>query len=80
MRVVVEERGLSVQLRDAQRHRPSQHIGAGRAVAGGLFGLRAIANADARDIGFAWDSLSRVTLREGEAGRWYGGTPPGCEG
>jgi hypothetical protein len=47
-------------------------------VAGGFFNLRALANADRQDIGFAWDSWSRVTLYEGEPGRWYARRPGGC--
>ena len=57
---------------------PANHIAARRAVAGGFFNLRALANADRQDIGFAWDSWSRVTLYEGEPGRWYARTPGGC--
>src|SRR5688572_13031026 len=34
---------------------PGAHVSAGRAAAGGLFGLRAITTGDMRDIGFAWD-------------------------
>ena len=57
---------------------PANHIAAGRAVAGGFFNLRALSNADRQDIGFAWDYWSRVTLYEGEPGRWYARMPEGC--
>jgi poly(hydroxyalkanoate) depolymerase family esterase len=57
---------------------PSQHIAAARAVFGGLFKLRALANGDRVDIGFAWDSWSRVTLYEGEPGRWFAARPAAC--
>ena len=57
---------------------PANHIAAGRAVAGGFFNLRALSNADRQDIGFAWDTWSRVTLYEGEPGRWYARIPEAC--
>jgi poly(hydroxyalkanoate) depolymerase family esterase len=57
---------------------PAAHITAGRAVAGGWFNLRALANADRQDIGFAWDYFFRVTLYEGEPGRWYARLPETC--
>ena len=57
---------------------PANHIAAARAVAGGLFNLRALSNADRQDIGFAWDYWSRVTLYEGEPGQWYARMPEGC--
>jgi hypothetical protein len=75
--VVVEEPAPPVSCA-SQTASPSAHIGAGRAVFGGLFNLRALSNADRRDIGFAWDFFSQVTLREGAAGQWYAAAPPGC--
>jgi poly(hydroxyalkanoate) depolymerase family esterase len=57
---------------------PVRHISAARAVTGGWFNLRALSNADSQDIGFAWDSWSRVTLHEGEPGRWYARKPTTC--
>ena len=57
---------------------PANHIAAARAVAGGLFNLRALSNADRQDIGFAWDYWARVTLYEGEPGQWYARMPEGC--
>ncbi|NLD69560.1 MAG: PHB depolymerase family esterase [Limnobacter sp.] len=57
---------------------PLAHILAGRAVVGARFGLRALARDDGVDIGFAWDTWSRVRLYEGEPGRWYGREPQGC--
>jgi hypothetical protein len=61
-----------------QTSSPAAHISAGRAVFGGMFNLRALSNGDRRDIGFAWDFFSQVTLREGAVGQWYATTPPGC--
>jgi hypothetical protein len=43
-----------------------------------LFNLRALAKDDRIDIGFGWDYWSRVTLYEGEPGRWYAQLPAGC--
>ncbi|WP_418127094.1 PHB depolymerase family esterase [Variovorax sp. KK3] len=41
--------------------------------------LRAISTGDLRDIGFAWDYFfTRVTLHQGEGGRWYVQAPAGC--
>ena len=57
---------------------PAAHVSAARAVIGGTFGLRALANGDRADIGFAWDWISRVTLYEREAGRWVVTRPAGC--
>jgi len=58
---------------------PGAHVAAGRAVAGGFFGLRALSTGDARDIGFAWDFyFARVNLYEGAAGRWFAQPPAGC--
>lgn len=57
---------------------PVDHRVAGRAVAGGLFGLRVLSNADRRDIGFAGDSWSAVELHEGAPGRWYAQRPAAC--
>jgi poly(hydroxyalkanoate) depolymerase family esterase len=57
---------------------PAAHISASRAVFGGLFNLRALATGDGRDIGFAWNYFSQVTLQEGTAGKWYAGAAPGC--
>jgi len=60
---------------------PASHIAAGRAVTGGWFNLRALANADQQDIGFAWDYYwFRVTLYEGDPGRWYAHVPETCHG
>jgi poly(hydroxyalkanoate) depolymerase family esterase len=78
--VVVEDVGPPPASCTTQTASPSAHISAGRAVFGGLFNLRALANGDRRDIGFAWDFFSQVTLREGASGQWYAGTPPGCGG
>jgi hypothetical protein len=49
-------------------------------MAGGFFGLRALSTGDHQDIGFAYDSLSNVTLHEGEPGKWYTHTPETCRG
>ncbi|MBT2300727.1 PHB depolymerase family esterase [Variovorax paradoxus] len=58
---------------------PGAHVSAGRAVAGGLFGLRAISTGDLRDIGFAWDFFfMRVDLHQGAGGRWFVQPPAGC--
>lgn len=57
---------------------PLQHISAGRAVAGGLFYLRALSSGDRVDIGYAWSSWSSVTLYEGSQGRWFAAKPAGC--
>ncbi|OUM03824.1 hypothetical protein A8M77_04830 [Variovorax sp. JS1663] len=58
---------------------PGTHIGAGRAGFGGMFNLRAISTGDQRDIGFAWDYFfARVTLYQGDGGRWYAQPPAGC--
>nr|WP_298379143.1 PHB depolymerase family esterase [uncultured Halomonas sp.] len=57
---------------------PLAHINAGRAIAGGLFNLRALAKTDQQDIGFAYDSWSPVTLYEGEPGQWYSQQPTVC--
>ena len=76
--VVVEDPGTPPVSCAAQTSSPAAHISAARAVFGGLFNLRALSNADRRDIGFAWDFFTQVTLREGAAGKWYAGTPPGC--
>lgn len=77
--VVVEESGPPLSCA-TQTASPSAHLRAGRAVAGGFLNLRALSNADRRDIGFAWDFFSQVTLREGVAGQWYAATPAGCGG
>jgi poly(hydroxyalkanoate) depolymerase family esterase len=78
-RTVIVEDPSSVALSCATRTAtPAGHLGSGRAVVGGMFNLRALANADRRDIGFAWDFFSPVTLQEGEVGRWYAGVLPGC--
>ena len=62
-----------------QRAAPVAHISAGRAVFGGTFNLRALANAGRRDIGLAWDFFSQVTtLQEGAAGQWYATAAPAC--
>lgn len=57
---------------------PLAHINANRAVLGGYFNLRALATGNGADIGFGWDSWSRVTLHEGAPGRWYPLPPEGC--
>lgn len=57
---------------------PSAHIAAARAVPGGYFNLRALATADRRDIGFAWDSWSSVRLYQVSAGQWQLQRPAGC--
>ncbi|WP_218668980.1 hypothetical protein, partial [Variovorax sp. KK3] len=58
---------------------PAPHVNAGRAAIGGMFNLRAISTGDLRDIGFAWDYFfTRVTLHQGEGGRWYVQAPAGC--
>ena len=59
---------------------PVAHIGAARAVQGGLFNLRALASADQRDIGFAYDSWSSVRLYQVQPGRWQLGKPSSCGG
>ncbi|NML15311.1 extracellular catalytic domain type 1 short-chain-length polyhydroxyalkanoate depolymerase [Azohydromonas caseinilytica] len=57
---------------------PSAHVSATRAVQGGLFNLRALATADQRDIGFAYDSWSSVRLYQVGAGRWQLDRPASC--
>lgn len=58
---------------------PGAHVSAGRATAGGLFGLRALSSGDMRDIGFAWDFFfTRVDLHQGAGGRWFVQPPAGC--
>ena len=57
---------------------PLGHINAGRAVRGGPFNLRALATGNGVDVGFGWDSWSRVTLHEGAPGMWFPGPPAGC--
>ncbi|MET0168591.1 MAG: PHB depolymerase family esterase [Burkholderiales bacterium] len=59
---------------------PATHISAGRAMAGGFFGLRALSTGDQQDIGFAFNSWSNVTLYEGEQGKWYAHIPEACRG
>jgi hypothetical protein len=76
--IVVEDPGTPPVSCATQTAAPAVHISAGRAVFGGLFNLRALSNGDRRDIGFAWDFFSQVTLREGAVGQWYAMTPPGC--
>ena len=56
---------------------PWQHIMSARAVYGGVFFNRAITTGDRKDIGYAWDTVSRVTLW-GTGGRWYAVKPAGC--
>ncbi len=56
---------------------PWQHILSARAVYGGLFYSRAITTGDRKDIGYAWDTLSRVALW-GTGGKWYAVKPAGC--
>ncbi|MGK6308221.1 extracellular catalytic domain type 1 short-chain-length polyhydroxyalkanoate depolymerase [Variovorax sp. DT-64] len=58
---------------------PGAHVGAGRATAGGPFGMRAISTGDRRDIGFAWDYFfTSVALHQGADGRWFARPPAGC--
>ncbi|HEU0201830.1 MAG TPA: PHB depolymerase family esterase [Burkholderiaceae bacterium] len=77
--VVVEEApGVPPSSCATQTASPAAHIAAGRAVFGGFFNLRAVSNADRRDIGFAWDYFTQVSLQEGAAGQWYAGAAPGC--
>ncbi|QEA37824.1 PHB depolymerase family esterase [Pistricoccus aurantiacus] len=64
---------------DSVSDSPRGHIDAGRAVEGGFFGLRALAKTDRRDIGFAYDMWSEVTLYEGEPGTWYAMKPAICQ-
>ena len=76
-RVVVDDAGPPPTCA-TQTSSPAAHISAGRAVFGGMLNLRALANGDRRDIGFAWNFFLQVTLREGAAGQWYASTPAGC--
>jgi poly(hydroxyalkanoate) depolymerase family esterase len=76
--VVVDSAGPPPSSCATQTASPAAHISAGRAVFGGLFNLRALSTGDRRDIGFAWDFFSQVTLREGAPGQWYATAPPGC--
>jgi poly(hydroxyalkanoate) depolymerase family esterase len=76
--VIVEDQSTPPVSCATQTSSPAAHIGAGRAVFGGFFNLRALSNGDRRDIGFAWDYFSAVTLREGASGQWFAATPPGC--
>ncbi|QDQ24989.1 PHB depolymerase family esterase [Chitinimonas arctica] len=57
---------------------PALHLASGNAVPGGLFSMRALANGDQQDIGFAWDVWFSVTLYEGEPGKWYARPPTAC--
>jgi len=64
------------------RGAPGAHLAAGRAAASGWLGSSAVSNGDGADIGFAWDFfMTRVTLHEGHAGKWFlrrpGACPPG---
>lgn len=56
------------------------HLSAGRAVAGGFWGMRALSSGDKRDIGFAWDFFFGVTLYQGAGGLWFAQPPAGCTG
>ena len=56
------------QSRSSRRRSPTNPRSRG---AGGFFFLRALANGDRGDIGFAWDSWSGVTSREGAPGHWF---------
>lgn len=58
---------------------PVGHINQGRAIAGGNFGLRALATGDQIDIGYAYDSWSTVTLTEGLPGEWFSTAPVVCD-
>lgn len=58
---------------------PRAHVAAGRASARGWFFARAITTGDLRDIGFAWNPWSAVTLYEGADERWYAQRPDGCD-
>lgn len=57
---------------------PANHLIAGRAINGGFFNLRALSTGDRRDIGFAWDFFTQITLHEGAPGMWYAVAPPAC--
>jgi poly(hydroxyalkanoate) depolymerase family esterase len=57
---------------------PAMHIAVGRAVRGGWFYLRGLANGDRVDIGYGWDYVSPVTLYEGTAGLWFARKPAEC--
>jgi len=59
---------------------PSAHITAGRAYAGGNYGLRALASGDDSDIGGSFDSWSSVLLYEGDTGQWFASEPAACKG
>lgn len=56
---------------------PWQHIMSARAGYGGTFYNRAITTGDRKDIGYAWDTVSRVTL-SGLGGTWYAAKPAAC--
>ena len=56
---------------------PVLHLAFGRAIGGGLFGLRALSTGDRADIGASFDSWSWVTLYQGSGG-WYATKPANC--
>ncbi|MBB3190705.1 extracellular catalytic domain type 1 short-chain-length polyhydroxyalkanoate depolymerase [Halomonas cerina] len=58
---------------------PRTHVTTGRAVVFSWFFFhRALASGDRRDIGFAWDDWSRVTLYEDEERQWVTQPREGC--
>jgi poly(hydroxyalkanoate) depolymerase family esterase len=76
--VVVGDAGTPGSSCASAKASPLAHVSAGRALRGGFFFLRALANGDRSDIGFGWDSWSSVTLHEGAPGRWFAQRPAGC--
>jgi len=57
---------------------PSAHLGAGRGVASGLFGMTVLSTGDKKDIGWSWNWFSSVTLFKGPTGLWFFKKPAGC--
>jgi len=63
----------------ALRAAPGAHVAAGRAAATGWLGSSAVSNGDGASIGFTWDfAITRVTLHEGRAGKWFTTRPAAC--
>lgn len=58
---------------------PRAHVAAGRATVRGWFFARAITTGDLRDIGYAWNLWSAVTLYEGADSQWYAQRPGACD-
>lgn len=78
--VSVSDPNAPIETCDEQTTSPYGHISAGRAYAGGISNLRALAIGDNQDIGGSFDTWSSVTLYEGAPGQWYAAKPAACSG